>query len=457
MQLVEFRVRNFRSINDSGPIDVRRRTALVGRNESGKSNLLLALRSLKPSEGLKALNKIKDFPKDRRMSEYSDDLPVVDTRWSLSAEERAKLAELYPRAKDVTHVFVRRGYGASRTVELEGSPARPFEPGRIPVLLDELATARAGITHEKLALELGRMLEASQPKADALAWAESTVGAIVGFRKYLKLAQHDLDPNLATKVDALAELAQGVVTERDQSAAARQWIVDRMPVFIYLHDYPDLEGHMDLDALVQRMDEDRLKGSDGYFLKLMKVAGLDVRELQKQLSKNHEMRQHLANRGGAVVTRTLRRLWSDRALKVRFNVDAQHFDTLVSDPNQIYDVEVNLDERSRGFRWFFSFYVTFAADTEGGPAENAILLLDEPGLYLHAISQKDLLAHFVRDFQNQILYTTHSPFMIPVDDVGSVRMVDIDEEKGTTVSNTPVGDPRTLFPLQAAQRLAAAG
>ena len=72
-------------------VDVRRRTALVGRNESGKSNLLMALRSLKPAEGVKALSKIKDFPKDRRMSEYSDELPVVDTRWSLSQEEQVDL------------------------------------------------------------------------------------------------------------------------------------------------------------------------------------------------------------------------------------------------------------------------------------------------------------------------------------------------------------------------------
>jgi len=51
---------------------------------------------------------------------------------------------------------------------------------------------------------------------------------------------------------------------------------------------------------------------------------------------------------------------------------------------------------------------------KGGYAENAILLLDEPGLYLHAHSQSDLLVHFAKDFKNQILYTTHSPFMVPV-------------------------------------------
>lgn len=122
----------------------------------------------------------------------------------------------------------------------------------------------------------------------------------------------------------------------------------------------------------------------------------------------------------------------------------------IEDRPGYYDVEVNLDDRSRGFKWFFSFYITFAADTQGGSAANAILLLDEPGLYLHARSQGDLLSHFENDFTNQIIYTTHSPFMVPTSRLETIRTVSIGEEAGTTVTNDPTGDARTLFPLQAA-------
>jgi AAA ATPase domain len=135
---------------------------------------------------------------------------------------------------------------------------------------------------------------------------------------------------------------------------------------------------------------------------------------------------------------------------VRFSPDAQHLDTFVSDPNSLYDVEVNLDERSRGLKWFFSFYITFSADTQGGSADKAILLLDEPGLYLHALSQSDLLRHFADDFKNQIIYTTHSPFMVPTETLDAVRTVNIEQDGGTTVTDTPTGDSRTLFPLQMA-------
>jgi predicted ATP-dependent endonuclease of OLD family len=61
MNLTEFQITDYRSINDSGPVKVGKLTSLVGRNESGKSNLLLALRTLNPPDGIKDLNPIKDF------------------------------------------------------------------------------------------------------------------------------------------------------------------------------------------------------------------------------------------------------------------------------------------------------------------------------------------------------------------------------------------------------------
>ena len=49
MKLKKYRVTNFRSVEDSGWIDCDDVTTLVGVNESGKSNLLLALWKLNPA------------------------------------------------------------------------------------------------------------------------------------------------------------------------------------------------------------------------------------------------------------------------------------------------------------------------------------------------------------------------------------------------------------------------
>ena len=250
---------------------------------------------------------------------------------------------------------------------------------------------------------------------------------------------------------ALEEMAEAIPQNEAAHTKARNWIMERLPVFMYLEDYPEIEGHQDIAQFLARKSQGQQTNADLNFEKLCKVAGLSPQQLQElSQSNDQETRGQLANRAGSVVTTAIRKRWKDRELKVRFNLDGQHFDTLVSDPNSVYDVEVNLDERSRGFQWFFAFYVVFAADTEDGDADGAILLLDEPGLYLHARSQGDLLRHLEDDFSNQILFTTHSPFMVPTHQLDWVRTVNIAEEVGTTVSNDPSGDARTLFPLQAA-------
>jgi hypothetical protein len=249
----------------------------------------------------------------------------------------------------------------------------------------------------------------------------------------------------------LRSLLQAAFGDRAATEKARTWVGARLPVFIYLDEYPEINGHQNIPAYLQRKANNQQTQPDRYFEKLCKVADLDPAQLaQLQTEDKHEERNQIANRASAVVTGEIRRLWKDRKLKIRFNLDGQYFDTLVSDPNSSFDVEVNLDERSRGFRWFFSFYITFAADTAGGNAENAILLLDEPGLHLHIQSQKDLQQHFENDFDNQIIYTTHSPFMVPVQALERLRSVNIDEDKGTVVTNNPSGDARTLAPVRAA-------
>lgn len=109
-----------------------------------------------------------------------------------------------------------------------------------------------------------------------------------------------------------------------------------------------------------------------------------------------------------------------------------------------------LKNRSKGFNWFFSFLVWFKKIQEDSNS-NYILLLDEPGLNLHASAQADLL-RFFEDLSKeyQIIYTTHSPFMIDSSKLPSVRTV-VETESGTKISDTvQEKDPKTLFPLQAA-------
>nr|MCU0491488.1 AAA family ATPase [Chloroflexaceae bacterium] len=128
--------------------------------------------------------------------------------------------------------------------------------------------------------------------------------------------------------------------------------------------------------------------------------------------------------------------------------------------NSLHKVTVPFSERSAGFIWFFSFLVKFAqVQKDGG---ELILLLDEPGLTLHGKAQADLLRYFAEKLapHHQIIYSTHSPFMVSADDLPSIRIVEDHVtsprpgqwvSEGTKVRSEPlVTDRDTLFPLQGA-------
>jgi ABC-type cobalamin/Fe3+-siderophores transport system ATPase subunit len=456
MELLTFRVRNYRSINDSGEIAVSRITSLLGRNESGKSNLLRALRSLNPIEGFEVLKPIKDFPRHRRLEECTDDTPVLSTTWVLNNDDKEALREALPRATEITTITIGRSYGKTRTVGFPELKTIVFDEVEVKSNVKKVAAAVRAVAQKHANLTA---LDASADEFETAvsiakernAWATQALAAAKVLRTALAAADAELTDKQEEVLGELEELAESITGDRVAQQNARNWAINAIPKFIYVDEYPELDGHQDIAAYIQRQTQNQRNDLDKNFEKLCKVAGLKPAELHSLLSQNdHETRNQLANRASAVVTAEIKRLWKDRPLKIRFNLDAQHLETIISDPTSTYDVEVNLNERSRGFQWFFAFYITFSADTDGGHAENAVLLLDEPGLYLHAKSQSDLLHHLETDFSNQILYSTHSPFMVPTHVLDSVRTVNIAENVGTTVTNDPTGDARTLFPLQAA-------
>ena len=133
--------------------------------------------------------------------------------------------------------------------------------------------------------------------------------------------------------------------------------------------------------------------------------------------------------------------------------------------NTRHGATINLDDRSAGFVWLFSFVIWFN-QVRSNIGENLVLLLDDPGLSLHANAQKDLLRYFEERLapEYQIIYTTHSPFMIDATKLSRAQTVEnVYIEAGQSGPGsaemdlgTKVGDHElstnldTLFPLQAA-------
>ena len=405
------------------------------------------------------LDRNKDFPRNRRLSECTDETAVVETQWAPSDDEKHATRDLWPRARADEHVTVRRGYGPSLSIAIAADALEMDVKQSARDVKNAAAAGRAvleGISDEAEKTSAGEALKAfeadARPKdgTDTQSWAGAYASAEEALRTGLIGSAKPVLDAMEDSLETLDEVATRISGDAGARHKAEVWVKERLPIFVYLDDYPEIRGHQNIAEFLDRKAKNGQADADLNFAKMCAVAGLDPEELHALVNTDTETRNQLANRAGAVITQELQSLWTDRKLKVRFNPDGNHLQTFVTDQTQTYDVDVNLDERSRGFRWFFGFYTVLAADTNDGDKDTAILLLDEPGLFLHARSQADLLSLFENDFKNQILYTTHSPFMIDTARLDRVRTVDISEDAGTTVSEMLSGDDQTLFALRAA-------
>ena len=135
-------------------------------------------------------------------------------------------------------------------------------------------------------------------------------------------------------------------------------------------------------------------------------------------------------------------------MKLTYRADGQHFFTFVKDDLDL--ALIRLEERSKGFQWFFSFDLMFMHESEG-TFEGCVVLLDEPGLHLHPDAQKDLLRrleHYAKG--NTLLYTTHLPFMIDLNHPDRIRVLKETDNGIVVTTNFTESPPEAKLVLQAA-------
>jgi hypothetical protein len=270
--------------------------------------------------------------------------------------------------------------------------------------------------------------------------------------------------NLSEQAKALRAHVSTLAPDNSVMQGAMRVLSERLPKFVYFANYFRLPGKVSLTDLARREQEESLEFEDRVFLALLNHAGTSVQNLQQSgtFERLVARLEGIANRIGGQIFE----YWSqNRHLEVQFFLgpglpkdpapfnEGDVFRTRIR--NARHRVTVDFDERSTGFVWFFSFLIWFS-ELQRAYGDRLIILLDEPGLSLHAKAQADLLRYFNEQLRPryQLIYTTHSPFMVDPDRLTSVRTVEdvgTDDVVGTRVGDRVLStDADTLFPLQAA-------
>jgi len=223
-----------------------------------------------------------------------------------------------------------------------------------------------------------------------------------------------------------------------------------MPTFVYMDDHRTFVGSAQLDDVLKHKQSNQMSAEEETINVIMEMAGLVLEdEVRKGAEENREQRILDMNDASQTLTSLIAERWSQRQYEVMFQADGQHFITFVKDLNG--KGLVPLEDRSKGFQWFFSFDMRFMYETKG-QFNNAIILLDEPGLHLHAAAQRDLLERMkAYSKDNQLIYSTHLPFMIDMKRLDNIYVAEEFPNEGSRVhKNWATADKDARFTLQAA-------
>lgn len=447
MELVRANIKNFRCVEDSEEFSVNRVTCFVGKNEAGKSALLEALWRINPHNQV-GYDRDRDYPR-RFLTDYeerhgSQPAPVTETHWRLNSSDKDAIrAVIGPAADSIDEVKIVTYYPAKPS---------PTIPDWI-VQVDEIAVSKWLIEQSTLTTDEKAVLAGcASVKELRAALATQATERHQEFKKRL-------EANPISKGDTVTK---GIV----------DILLPRLPKFVYFSSYDLMKGKVQLESLQQRKNNNpqTLERHEQLFLDFCEFAGTTVDELI-QINQFERLRAKF-EAAQSKITRQIFEYWSSNTyLRVLFSRDA----ALPGDPapfhsgqifnirvwNDLHESTVPFDDRSAGFVWFFSFLVFFS-QVRKRLGKNLILLLDEPGLNLHAKAQGDLLRFMKEKLapEHQVLYSTHSLFMIPSDNLLSARIVeDVIRDRpgarpevlGTKVRTDVLSVKKeTLFPLQGA-------
>lgn len=478
MKLLKAHVRDYRSVNDSTEWEVEaHKTIAVGANEAGKTALLKALQTVNPPAGTeRELDALRDYPRAR----YTDittgavdpsDVKIAVATFALDPEDIAALHAIDPVVFANAETWeLTRYLDNERKWWLPGVPdCRTFAD-----IEKDLARLKAHLAKR----------DEGGPVVDALA---TLITGVPGARRLVGKVAVDLGAWLDTALLVMDDDDERAQQQFDRIRHAVRWkgvhaqawkaLIGRTPVFVYFSQIFSVRPRIHLANLAQRQATNELDEEyDFGNLCLLDLLGFTAKELSdlaalpaptlpsnqhdenamtvyrtqvEQWQDQLDDRHYRLNAASVTLTKMVREVWNDDQVTLNFVADGQYLKVVVQDD---LGVEVELDQRSDGFRWLVSFFVVFRAQAKG-KLNNAILLLDEPGLSLHALKQQQfrktvsMLAE-----NNQIIYTTHSPFMVGTDELHLVRVVEMkDRQTGTKVHSTlVVDDPRSIYPLQAA-------
>lgn len=436
IKLIQVTIDKYKSIQKSQTVNIDPSiTTIVGMNEAGKTSFLTAIAKTNyfTADPDFVFDITQDYPRNELIDfEHSEeDCDIIKCKYEISDDLLKEIEEEFGKGVFIAKEFTYTCHFKSKSSTFVGICANQKVFLEFKISKFNLSDATKEVIKKTTSLKDIANIVAIEGDDD-----------LVVFKTEIKKII-DGGYNTASWTNLL------------ESYIAKNWIKTKMPKFWYFDDYYPLAGKININKLI---NEPPTSEKDKTSKALFELARIKPEEILKATEQEYEKYIALLEASSNKITNEIFKYWStNKNLDIEFKI--QNITNPQGHPEKILDIRVKnqrhkitlpLDRRSKGFNWFFSFIIWFSK-IQADKNSDYVLLLDEPGLNLHASAQADLLRFFDElSKKYQIIYTTHSPFMVETEHLDRVRTC-FETEEGTIISDSiQEKDPNTLFPLQAA-------
>jgi len=401
MKIKSVKIENYKSFGtENNIIGLEDISTIIGKNESGKSNLINCLSRINLT-GMKDTIFFNEFNKNN--NQYPN-ISLVLIPYDFEEKNFNSTGETKITLNDQTDF------------EIEGA------------LTELISTNKTFLKNRENMNELNvRILNRFSDQAQRTNF--SKVISAINNAENKQFINHGYIKNIIDRLESIDECQEFLKHFRNCIGFLNE-LTKLYPTFVSLDDLT-LKSKYTTTALKDAKEDKRMIN---YFLEAINSSMeelLSYWTLNKQADKENFSEEF--NEKISSVIEEFNRYYTQEqvTMKVCFENDSVNF--IIKTTKKYMD----FNERSNGLKWYLNIYFQLIAKIGNNDLKNNVILIDEPGVYLHVNAQKELLNLFenLKNRGNQIIYTTHSPFMIYQDKLYRSKSIIKDENGNSNIGN----------------------
>ena len=425
MKVEKFRIKNYRSIVDSGDCYLSPKiTVLAGKNEAGKTSLLEALRDFTPSRSISdeacPIESEKKPEIHVTFKLYGKDIYDILPNKNNFLEENEELSI----EKDIFITIVKK-YKKGYEIGNENSEVFTILKNLQNEIKDEI---KSGILRESKNFISENSLNFKNNKENLQKQLQEIKNTIQKARNNNQIDNKEGQKYL-NNINVVIKSYKKLEEIQDNFI---QRMKKKIPDFVLFSTYED--------QIPNKVTIPKLEQNE-FIEDLSKVSDLDITLLQE--SENDRKKKQHKKEVNIELNTDYDEFWTQDETSLSVDWDNKNLKFWIEEDNIPYAPK----HRSKGKMWHLSFYIklTAHASKENPP----IVLIDDPGLHLHAKAQKDILKKLESVGEtSRVIYSTHSPYLIDSENLDRVWLVQREEGEGTEIEKLHAGaDKDTLRPV----------